>query len=109
MPLTGPDDVDAIAASAARACESVGRDPATLGLTGWSRIALDAAGHGTARKGWLSGSPDEIAATMRAMRAEGLEHLVVYVGDADDPSPLPALTGPVLERFGAVLRAVGAT
>lgn len=108
VPLTGPADVAAIAASVAGACGVVGRDPATLCLTGWSRIAFDAAGHGTARPGWLSGSPDEMAATMRAMHAGGLAHLTVYVGDADDPSPLPALTGPVLERFGAVLRAMGA-
>ena len=41
LPLSGPADMDRVVDIAARACEAVGRDPATLELTGWARLVLD--------------------------------------------------------------------
>ncbi len=106
--LAGPDDVAAAAGAAAAACARVGRDPATLALTGWARIAFDAGGHGVERPGWLSGSTPELVAVLRAMAGAGLAHVAVYLGTEDDPSPLPALTPQALERFAPVLEALGA-
>ena len=50
-----------------RACDAVGRDPATLELTGWGRLVLEADGTALARDGCLAGSPAEVAATVRAV------------------------------------------
>lgn len=90
--LTGPGDVTAIAATAAAACAAVGRDPATLGLTGWARVAIGERAQAVERPGWLAGERDRLTETLREMRSAGLSHLTLYVGDADDPSPLPALS-----------------
>ena len=102
-PLATPDDVAAAAGLAEAACKRVGRDPATLALTGWGRILLDARGNGVARPGWLSGSPEQIAATLGAMAGSGLRHISVYLGTDDDRSPLPALTASALERFAPLM------
>ncbi len=107
--LASPGDVASAAGAAAAACARVGRDPSTLEVTGWARIAFDARGNGVGRTGWLAGSPEELAATLRAMAAAGLVHLAVYLGTEDDPSPLPALTPQALERFAPVLEALGAS
>lgn len=106
LAMTSADDVRSAAGLATAACRRVGRDPATLELTGWTRIALDPAGHGTARAGWLAGSPDEMAQTLRAMAAEGMRHLSVYIGTEEVRSPLPALTPRALERFVPLLEAL---
>lgn len=105
--LTGPEGVAAIAAPVVEACTVQGRDPATLALTGWARLALDPGGRAVDRPGWLSGTPDEVAATIRAMGSAGLRHLALYVGADDDRSPMPALTSPALARFAAVMEALG--
>lgn len=107
-PLAGPGDVRAAAGSVAAACVRVGRAPETLGLTGWARVALDEAGRGIARDGWLAGGPDELAATLRDMAAAGLSHVSVYLGTDEDRSPLPATTPRALERFAPVLEALRA-
>lgn len=107
--LATVDDVNGAAARVAAACARVGRDPATLALTGWGRVALDGSGRGVARPGWLSGTPGEIAGTIRAMADAGLGHLSVYVGTDEDPSPLPALTPRALEWFAPVLEALRAS
>jgi len=106
--LAGEGDAVAAVASAVAACGRVGRDPATLAVTGWARVSLDEQGHGVDRPGWLSGSADEVAATLRAMAAAGVTHVSVYVGTDDDPSPLPALTARSLARFAPVLQALRA-
>ncbi len=108
-PLAGPADVIAASAAAVAACSRVGRDPASLMLTGWARISLDAQSVGAARAGWLAGSPDEVAQTLRAMAEAGLAHVSVYAGTDDDPSPLPALTSRALDRFALVLEALAAS
>jgi hypothetical protein len=45
---------------------------------------------------------------MRSLHAAGLRHLTLYVGDADDPSPLPALTRATPERFAPFLEVLRA-
>ena len=106
--LRATADVTAIRATMARACEAVGRDPDTLAITGWSRLSLAADGTAVPRAGHLAGSPAEVGAQVRAFRDAGLDHLTLYVGVEDDPSPLPALTSEALVRFAPVLEAIRA-
>ncbi|MEI7743068.1 MAG: LLM class flavin-dependent oxidoreductase [Chloroflexota bacterium] len=106
LPLCGPDDMARVVDLAARACATVGRDPATLALTGWARVVLEADGTAVAREGCLSGTPDEVAATVRGFAASGLRHLTFYIGHPDDPSRLPALVPEMLERFAPLLEAI---
>jgi alkanesulfonate monooxygenase SsuD/methylene tetrahydromethanopterin reductase-like flavin-dependent oxidoreductase (luciferase family) len=106
--LAGPADMDGLLTIAHEACEAAGRDPRTLQLTGWGRLVLDEGSTAIARDGCLAGGPSEVALTIRAFADAGLGHLTLYVGDPDDPSKLPALTRPMLERFGPVLEAIRA-
>jgi alkanesulfonate monooxygenase SsuD/methylene tetrahydromethanopterin reductase-like flavin-dependent oxidoreductase (luciferase family) len=101
-------DVAAIRATMARSCDAVGRDPDTLSVTGWSRLSLAPDGTAVERDGYLSGDPSEVGRRVRAFRDAGLDHLTLYVGAEDDPSPLPALTGETLTRFAPVLEAIRA-
>jgi alkanesulfonate monooxygenase SsuD/methylene tetrahydromethanopterin reductase-like flavin-dependent oxidoreductase (luciferase family) len=108
IPLAGPDDMATLSAIALEACVKVGRDPATLDLTGWARVALDEDGRAHAREGYLAGEPERVARTILSFADQGLRHLTMYVGDPDDPSKLPALTQPMLERFVPLLEAIRA-
>ena len=108
VPLVSVDDVRAIAARVAVACDAVGRNPSTLGLTGWARLALREDGSADPRPGRLAGSRDEVVATIRSFADAGLSHLTLYAGDADDPSPLPALTTRTLSRLAPYLEALQA-
>jgi alkanesulfonate monooxygenase SsuD/methylene tetrahydromethanopterin reductase-like flavin-dependent oxidoreductase (luciferase family) len=108
VPLTGPHDLAAIATTRDRACEAVGRDPATLDLTGWARLVIDADGVALEGEGCLSGSPAEVAEMVAAFATSGLRHLTLYVADPDDPSRLPALTPSALDRLGPFLEAIRA-
>lgn len=107
--ITNEADALEVVAIARRACEAVGRDPATLGVTGWARLAIDEDGVAVDKPGCLAGEPPDVAVTVRAVRAAGVEHLTMYVGTADDPSPLPALTDATLGRFAPFLEAIRAT
>ena len=102
------DDAAEVVAIARRACEAVRRDPATLGVTGWGRLAIGDDGVAIAKPGCLIGEPADVGATVRAIRAAGVEHLTIYPGTADDPSPLPALTDETLDRFAPFLEAIRA-
>ncbi len=104
LPLCGPADMDRVVDIAARACDAVGRDPATLELTGWARLVLEEDGTALARDGCLSGSPAEVAATVRGFVEAGLRHVTFYVGaperseqaagaHARDPGPVRAGPG----------------
>ncbi len=106
LPLASTADLDGIRATAVAACEAVGRDPSTLGLTGWGRLTIDEDGLAVARDGYLAGTPDDVAATLRSFADGGLEHITLYPGVIGDPSPLPALTAPSLERFAPFLEAL---
>jgi alkanesulfonate monooxygenase SsuD/methylene tetrahydromethanopterin reductase-like flavin-dependent oxidoreductase (luciferase family) len=105
-PLATAEDAAAAAALAAEACQHAGRDPATLVLTGWARIALSEDGVGTSRPGWLTGSPMAVADTLVGMAGAGVQHVSLYVGTDGDPSPLPALSAPALARLAPVLEAI---
>lgn len=105
VPLVTGADVEGIRDRVTRACEEVGRDPGTLAVTGWGRIAFTAGGSGAPRDGWVAGSPEQLVGAFRAFAAAGLRHLSLYVGDEDDPSPLPALSARNLERVAALIDA----
>jgi alkanesulfonate monooxygenase SsuD/methylene tetrahydromethanopterin reductase-like flavin-dependent oxidoreductase (luciferase family) len=106
--ISTADEVAAMAERAAAACHAIGRDPATLPLSGYGRVRLRADGTAVAAPGWIGGARAEAAATMAAMADAGLRHLTLYVGAEDDPSPIPALTGESLERFAPLLEALQA-
>jgi len=108
VPLTGVGGAVSVTDDVRRACDVGGRDPATLEVTGWARLALLPDGTAVDRPGWLAGSPAEVGETLRAIRGTGIRHVTLYLGDADDPSPLPALTAPVLERLAPILAALRA-
>lgn len=108
LPLTGADDMARLVSIAATACEAVGRDPATLELTGWGRVVLDDDGLALDRDGCLRGSVQEVAASVRSFAAAGLRHMTFYIGAPDEPSRFPALTPRALERFAPVLEAIRA-
>ena len=99
LALAGAADMARLTTIAHEACEAVGRDPATLELTGWGRVVLDDRSTALPREGCMAGSPEEVAATVRAFADAGLRHLTIYLGHPDDPSRYPALTprdaGPV--------------
>ena len=107
-PLSSRAESDGVIEAAAAACEAVGRDPATLAVTGWARLAVDAAGVAVARPGYLAGDPAAVAGTVDEIRAAGVRHLTFYIGAADDPSPLPALTDATLAAFEPFLEAIRA-
>jgi alkanesulfonate monooxygenase SsuD/methylene tetrahydromethanopterin reductase-like flavin-dependent oxidoreductase (luciferase family) len=107
-PLSGAADVLKMREAAATACAAVDRDPATLTVTGWGRLAMRRDGRAEARPSWIGGSRDEVVATIRALHDAGLRHLTLYVGEADDSSPLPALTRATLDLFVPVFEALRA-
>jgi alkanesulfonate monooxygenase SsuD/methylene tetrahydromethanopterin reductase-like flavin-dependent oxidoreductase (luciferase family) len=108
LPLTGIADAAVALRSTVTACEAVGRDPATLAVTAIGRLSFGADGRAADRPGWIAGSPDQVASTIRALGAAGINHVALYLGAADDPSPYPALTAAVLDRFAAVMEALDA-
>ena len=59
----------------AAACERVGRDPATLAITVGVTVRYSAPKTAATRPG-LAGTPDEIAAGLRAHAAAGTDHLI---------------------------------
>jgi alkanesulfonate monooxygenase SsuD/methylene tetrahydromethanopterin reductase-like flavin-dependent oxidoreductase (luciferase family) len=108
MALTGPAEAAAQVDRVADACRAAGRDPATLAVTGWARLALRPDGSAVPRPGWIGGAPAEVATTLREIRGAGIAHLTLYPSPDDDPSPLPALTRDGLGRLRPVLEALDA-
>jgi alkanesulfonate monooxygenase SsuD/methylene tetrahydromethanopterin reductase-like flavin-dependent oxidoreductase (luciferase family) len=106
VPLAGPADAAAQVERVVAACAASGRDPSTLAVTGWARLALRRDGSAEPRPGWLGGTAAEVAATLRAIHAAGMAHVTLYPAPADDPSPLPALTRAGLERLQPMLEAL---
>lgn len=105
-PIASAEDARAVVADVRAACEAVGRDAATLRVTGWARLAIDEDGIAVAKPGWLAGDPGAVAETVAAIEAEGVEALALYSGAAGDPSPLPALTRATLDAFAPFLEAI---
>jgi len=106
--LSDPDAVATAFAPAVAACESIGRDPASLAWTGYVRVsfappatARATAGFGSGAAIW--GSVEEIAGRLHGLHQAGVQHLTCYVDPGDSPSPLPALEPEGLERFAPVL------
>jgi alkanesulfonate monooxygenase SsuD/methylene tetrahydromethanopterin reductase-like flavin-dependent oxidoreductase (luciferase family) len=106
--LTSATEATEAMDAAARACEAAGRDPSTLEVTGWARIAVDEHGVAVDRPGCIPGDPAAVAAASAAVHAAGIAHLTFYIGAADDPSPLPALTDETLAMFAPFLEAIRA-
>ncbi len=96
-------------------CRAVGRDPATLRRTGFGIVSLaDPASlpgrfPDPKRTRPFSGTPEEIAAQLRALRAAGVEHMACIVDDGETPGPLtqyPVLSATGFERFLLVAEAL---
>ena len=86
------------------ACKTTGRDPATVTLTGWVRVAPSPDGRLDAdREDTIAGTPAAIAERLAAIHEAGVAHLTVFIGDEDDGHVYPALTPRALERFAPVL------
>lgn len=107
-PLPDEAAAGAVAARVRGAIAAAGRDPEAVGVSGWARLALDPAGTAAARPGWLAGTPDQTARTLRGMAAAGVGHVTLYAGTDGDPGPVPALARPVLDRLRPLLEALGA-
>jgi len=106
--LSDPDAVATAFAPAVAACESIGRDPASLAWTGYARVSFapPATTHAPAGPGTgatIRGTVDEIASRLHGLHQAGVRHLTCYVDPGDSPSPLPALETEGLERFVPVL------
>ena len=108
LPLAGPADMSELTAKVRAACDVAGRDPATLAMSGWSRLVLEADGTAVPRDGALAGTPEAVADTIRGFAAAGLAHLTLYVAAPDDPSKLPALRPDTLHRLRPILAALRA-
>ena len=80
-----PEEILPLRAQVDAACRAEGREPATLGRT--AAVMIDTLGRRAGpnvpvRPGLapepLTGSPEELAAALRAFAAEGISHLQVY-------------------------------
>jgi alkanesulfonate monooxygenase SsuD/methylene tetrahydromethanopterin reductase-like flavin-dependent oxidoreductase (luciferase family) len=98
-----PQGLAAERAKVDEACRDVGRDPAQVARTAAVLVKLPGAtgarefDRGAAPA--VSGTPDEIAATLRAFAAEGISHLQLVI-DPVTPAGIAALA-PVLEALDA--------
>jgi alkanesulfonate monooxygenase SsuD/methylene tetrahydromethanopterin reductase-like flavin-dependent oxidoreductase (luciferase family) len=89
------------------ACETVGRDPSTLRLTAWTRVAPSPDGRLDAdRPDTIAGTPRAIAERLAELHATGIEHMTCFIGDEDDHHQYPALTARALDRFAPILEAL---
>ena len=102
--LTDAASVESLREQANRACEAVGRDPGTLALTGWARLAISSDGRRDAdRVDTISGTPDRVADRLVELADAGLEHVACFIGDATDDHLDPALTASALDGFVPVV------
>ena len=91
------------------ACETVGRDPATLRLTAWTRVAPSPDGRLDAdRSDTIAGTPEAIAERLAELHEAGIDHLTCFIGDEDDGHQYPALTAKALDRFALILEGLRA-
>ncbi len=105
--LTGVDAVRAALTAAEAACAAAGRDPATLPLTGFVRLELEAGSAGV-REGSLPGGAAQVVATLQEMHATGLRHVTIFAGDEADTGPYPALTPGAIEALAPIIEALRA-
>ena len=96
--------------SVEKACSLAGRDPSTIGLTGWARIAPSPDGRlGSDREDTISGTPWAIADRLLEIHDAGVEHITCFVGDEEDEREFPSLTRRSLDRFARILEALPRT
>lgn len=108
--LVDRTSVATVRTSVETACVAVGRDPSTLHLTGWVRIAPSPDGRlGADRADTISGSPSAIADRLLEIHDAGVEHITCFVGDEDDEREFPSLTRRSLDRVAPILEAVQQT
>jgi alkanesulfonate monooxygenase SsuD/methylene tetrahydromethanopterin reductase-like flavin-dependent oxidoreductase (luciferase family) len=93
------------------ACAEVGRDPATIARTGSVLVSFadDERAMTGPRATALRGTPEEIAAGLRAWQAAGVNHLTCWIDDGTGTTlttAWPRLTLAGLERFAEVVRLV---
>ena len=72
------EDLIALQDGADAACREVGRDPATLARTAAIKVEVGQHGPSTMSTDPITGSPDEIAATLREYAAAGISHVQVW-------------------------------
>jgi probable F420-dependent oxidoreductase len=90
-----PDELGEPFAALEAACRDVGRDPATVRRTSGCFVTLPAPGDRTESPGSaLTGTPEEIAARLRAFHAAGAEHMAIILNPWDARA---------IERFGRVI------
>ena len=107
--LTGKGSVEALRSAIGEACERVGRDPGTIGLTGWSRIApWDDPRAGLDRRDTIAGPPEAVAERLLEIATAGATDVTCFIRDPDDGREFPLLTERALERFARVLELVRA-
>ena len=92
-----PDAVAAEMAAVDEACREVGRDPKTLVRTAGGNIFMP--GNTGRRPNPITGSDEEIAATIVHFRDLGIQHFV---------AGLDACTPQTLEQFGRIIELVDA-
>ncbi len=108
VPLSDAAGMEALVSTVRRACDAVGREPATLVDDGLGARGARSRGQRDCSAGCLTGSPGEMATVVRGFGAAGLRHLTLSLGTPDDPSRTPALTPDALGRLGPLADAVRA-
>ncbi len=103
--LTDAGSVRDAMAAVRTACEAVDRDPASLPLTGWVRLELEA-GASPVRDGTLPGDDVRVIATLQEMHAAGLRHVTIFAGDPADTNAYPALTSKAIDLLGPIIEAL---
>jgi alkanesulfonate monooxygenase SsuD/methylene tetrahydromethanopterin reductase-like flavin-dependent oxidoreductase (luciferase family) len=89
------EDVAAVVPRLTEACAAVGRDPATIELTAGSFAHVVAPGERPDPASTsITGSPEEMAAAIRAFETVGVQHLVLNI----DPCEVASI-----ERLGRVI------
>jgi alkanesulfonate monooxygenase SsuD/methylene tetrahydromethanopterin reductase-like flavin-dependent oxidoreductase (luciferase family) len=101
----GPDAVAAALAVLHRHCDDVGRDPASVEVTHLStiRVVPDGVRSPSARAGRgrvrvVTGTVEDHALRIGALRAAGVDHVIVALDDVWEPG--------ALDRLGAVIAGV---
>ncbi len=110
-PLPSPEGVRSVISDFEEVCREVGRDPSSIGKTGWTILNLTEADAGTPTP-WpfaLSGEPAEMAARLHAIHQAGISHVSCYIHAGDRTSPartFPILTTRGLERLAGVIESL---
>jgi alkanesulfonate monooxygenase SsuD/methylene tetrahydromethanopterin reductase-like flavin-dependent oxidoreductase (luciferase family) len=109
--LTSPEDARTLVAGFADACREVGRDPASVGRTGYALVSFTAPESDPAGVafGALRGSPAELAAQLHAFHRAGIDHVSLDINGGDRPErqgAFPITTTRGLEQMARVLEAL---